>query len=42
MASVKATWAFADLLNTFVVIPNLVALLLLGGEVGDLLRGKSQ
>lgn len=41
LAGVRATWALADLLNAFVVIPNLVALLLLAGEVGALLQGKS-
>lgn len=42
LASVRATWALADLLNAFVVIPNLIALLLLAGEVGTLLRENSR
>lgn len=39
LAGARAIWAWGDLLNGIVAIPNLVALLLLGGEVGRMLGG---
>lgn len=38
LAGARAIWAWGDLLNGIMAIPNLVALLLLGGEIARLLR----
>ena len=44
MAGARAIWAWADLLNGIMAIPNLVALLVLGGEIGRALleRGETR
>jgi len=39
LAGARATWAWADLLNAIMTIPNLIALLLLSGEVCKALFG---
>jgi AGCS family alanine or glycine:cation symporter len=42
LAGARATWAWADLLNAIMTIPNLIALLLLSGEVCKALFGVRQ
>ncbi len=40
-AGARAIWAWGDLLNGLMAIPNLLALLVLGGEVARLVRDRS-
>ncbi|MEX2582729.1 MAG: sodium:alanine symporter family protein [Gemmatimonadota bacterium] len=40
-ASTRVIWAWGDLLNALVAIPNLVALVLLGGEVARTMKGST-
>jgi AGCS family alanine or glycine:cation symporter len=37
LAGAQAIWAWADLLNGIMAIPNLIALVVLGGEIGRML-----
>ncbi len=37
MTGVRAIWAWGDLLNGIMAIPNLIALLVLGGEISRML-----
>jgi Na+/alanine symporter len=42
MTGVRAIWAWGDLLNGIMAIPNLIALLVLAGEISRMLmRDKS-
>lgn len=41
-AGARVIWAWGDLLNGLVAVPNLVALVLLGGEVAKALRGRTE
>lgn len=41
-ATARVTWAWGDLLNALVAIPNLVALVLLAGEVAKTLRSEER
>ncbi len=41
LAGPRLTWAWADILNGMMAIPNLIALLALGGTVAGLLRDRS-
>ena len=36
LAGAQAIWAWADLLNGIMAIPNLIALVVLGGEIGKM------
>ena len=40
LAGARAIWAWGDLLNGIMAIPNLIALLVLGGEVARMVRRK--
>ncbi len=41
-AGARAIWAWADLLNGVMAIPHLIALVVLGGEVGRMLLARGR
>ncbi len=42
LAEARSIWAWGDLLNGIMAIPNLIALLVLGGELAGLLSGRQE